>query len=87
MVAVVGLGFSATIYPSPARNKNMDKMTKLFVDNLKRWKEDYEKKGFIPTLELLIEDLEKPSAFDGEDHDCGTPTGDGCEVCSKLSLE
>lgn len=31
----------------------------LLVPVLKKYKEDKEKEGFIPTLEMLIEDLER----------------------------
>ena len=32
-------------------------MKDLFVPYLKNWKEQKEKKGYIPTVELLIEEL------------------------------
>ncbi len=36
-----------------------DALRRLILENLRRWKEDYEKAGYIPTLELLIADLEE----------------------------
>ena len=38
-------------------NKNI--LTQYLITFLKNQKLEYEKKGYIPTIELLIEDLEK----------------------------
>lgn len=44
------------------KNKNMDTPLKQYflsmIETLKKYAEDKKKEGFIPTIEMLIEDLE-----------------------------
>jgi len=40
------------------------KLAEMFVPIFKQYKEDKEREGFIPTIEMFIEDLEKMAEED-----------------------